>query len=535
MTTSRKLEDVNFKLVQTIADQQMSENRLNLQLDRLKLMYEFVVALNAAQTINEIYQVALNGICPALSTSRAALVSKDDQGCMHYLASIGISDNYQQRIKYFFKNNPLVFQEMLLMPFPSCATLPSDLVLKGVFFDENIGALAIFPLDYEDRHLGDIVAYFESPRQFTEEEIQLAQTIVTYIAIALTRKQAENALKESQQFIQRIADTTPSILYIYDIEEQRNVYCNQTITSILGYTPEQIQAMGKSLLQKVIHPEDLLRIKHYYESIYSNQFDELFMIEYRMTDVHGNCKWFYSQETVFLRNPDRTVKQTLGNASDITQLKEVEMCLQSSLVEKEFLLREVHHRVKNNLSIIDSLLSMQARYISDAESLKLLSDSQQRIHTMSLIHEQLYQSQDMGKVDFYEYLQRLASNLYSSINAYKNQIELRLDIHPILLNIDIAISLGLIINELLTNSFKHAFPNLKEGLIEVTFQRSSVDQKLHLIIQDDGIGIPNDIDFHSTNSLGLRLVRILTQQLRASLQVSSTSGTSFYFTFQEEI
>jgi two-component sensor histidine kinase len=103
------------------------------------------------------------------------------------------------------------------------------------------------------------------------------------------------------------------------------------------------------------------------------------------------------------------------------------------------------------------------------------------------------------------------------------------------LNIDIAISLGLIINELLTNSFKHAFPNLEAGLIEVIFHRSSVDQKLHLIIQDDGIGIPEDIDFHSTNSLGLRLVRILTQQLRASLQVSSTSGTSFHFTFQEEI
>jgi two-component sensor histidine kinase len=256
-----------------------------------------------------------------------------------------------------------------------------------------------------------------------------------------------------------------------------------------------------------------------------------------MKDAHGKWKWFYSQETVFLCNPDGTVKQTIGAASDITELKEVENRLQASLAEKEVLLREIHHRVKNNLSVVDSLLSMQARYVSDIEALKSLSDSQRRIHTMSLIHEQLYHSQDVGRVDFCEYLQRLVVNLYSSSNFNIDQIELKLDLQPTLLNIDTAISLGLIVNELLTNSFKHAFPNNLKGFIEVILHEDTDTERrrLQLTIRDNGVGIPQNIDVNSTASLGLRLVKILTQQLRAKLDLSCDKGTSFHFVFESNL
>jgi len=529
-----QVKEVNLHLVQTIVDQQVTEDRLNLQLTRLRLMYDFVSALNAAQTINEIYQIALNGICPALYTSRAAVIIIDRNHHCEYQESIGISDRYKQAIQDFSNR----FKEEIKSKtslFPNCAALPSDRTLQKIFLDEKVGAIAKFSLEYENRHLGDIVAYFDAPRLFTEEEVQLTQTIITYVAIALTRKQAEIALKESQQFIQRIADTTPSILFIFDIEENRNVYCNQSSISILGYTPQQMQSMDQLILKNIIHPDDLAKVKEYYQHIRHSQNEELFVIEYRMIDAEGSCKWFYSQETAFLRNPDGTIKQTIGCASDITKLKEVETRLKSSLIDKEVLLKEVHHRVKNNLGMIDSLLSMQARDVHDAQTLKLLSDSQRRIHTMSLIHEQLYQSQGVGKIDFCEYLHRLTTNLYSSTNFNSEEVQLKLDIKPIFLNIDMAISMGLIVNELLTNCFKHAFPDRTNGLIEVTLQKSAIDQNLHLIIQDDGVGIPENIDLKKTDSLGLRLVRILTQQLRASLTVSSVMGTSFHFTFSENI
>ena len=534
-----ELKEVNFQLIQTIADQQMTEDRLNLQLTRLKLMYDFVSALNAAQTINEIYQIALNGICPALRTSRAAVMIADSNSSLKFQKSINISEDYQQAIEAFCDmssiNTSFNTVEVKSSPFPDRAISPSDRNLQSICDAENIGAWAVFPLEYEHRHLGDIFAYFDTPKQFTSEEVQLTETIVTYIALALTRKQAELALKESQQFIQRIADTNPSILYIYDLEEHCNIYCNQAITHLLGYTPAEIQLMGNLMLDTIVHPDDLIRIKEYYEGIRTKKNECLFVIEYRMSDIDGNWKWFYIQETVFLCNTDGLVKQIIGAASDITKLKEVETKLQSSLIEKEVLVREVHHRVKNNLSVVDGLLSMQARYVKDEEALKSLSDSQRRIHTMSLIHEQLYQSQDIGKVDFCEYLQRLVSNLYSSASFNSNQIELKLKIIPTLLNIDTAISMGLIVNELLTNAFKYAFPNNKAGSIEVILYESEKDSNLHLIIRDDGIGVPKNIDFNSTASLGLRLVRILTQQLRATLDLSCTLGTSFHFTFQPHL
>jgi PAS domain S-box-containing protein len=524
-----ELKEVNFQLVQTIADQQITEDRLNLQLTRLRLMYDFVSALNAAQTVNEIYQIALNGICPALRTTRASVITSSDDHRLRYETSIGISQNYRKSIADFFADLSHQVESRFRVS-PYCAIIPSDSTLQSICHSENIGALAVFPLKYEQRHLGDIVTYFDVPRQFTEEEVQLTETIVTYVAIAITRKQAEQALKESQQFIQRITDTTPNIIYIYDIEENHNIYCNQTIHHILGYTPLEIQTMGDSLLNILIHPDDLLRLKEHYASIRFKKPEDLFLIEYRMKDADGEWKWFYSQETVFLRNPDGTVKQTIGAASDITQLKKVENQLQQSLAEKEVLLREVHHRVKNNLSVVDGLLSMQARYITDVEALKSLSDSQRRIHTMSLIHEQLHHSQDLDKVDFCEYLQRLVVNLYSSSNFSADQIELKLDLNSTLLNIDTAISLGLIVNELLTNAFKYAFPNDMKGLIEVILYHDAAG-KLHLTIRDNGIGIPQNIDIYSTASLGLRLVKILTQQLRSTLDLSCSQGTSFHFVF----
>jgi len=531
-----KLKEVNLQLVETIAEQQQNEDRLNLQLTRLRLMYDFVSALNAAQTINEIYQIALNFICPALRTSRAALMTCDTNYSLKYQESVGISEDFKQAIETFFAD-PLHRVELKARFFPYCAVFPSDRLLQTICQAEKIGAWAIFPLEYENRHLGDIVAYFDAPRQFNDEEAQLMQTIMTYIAIAITRKQAEQALKESQQFIQRITDTTPNVIYIYDIEEHRNVYCNQTIHHILGYTPLEIQAMGELFLSIVIHPDDLSKLKEHYVSVRHKKSDDLFLFEYRIKDCHGKWKWFYSQETVFLCNPDGTVKQIIGAASDITELKEVENRLQASLAEKEVLLREIHHRVKNNLSVIDSLLSMQARYVSDIEALKSLSDSQRRIHTMSLIHEQLYHSHDVCKVDFCEYLQRLVVNLYSSSNFNTNQIELKLDLQPALLNIDTAISLGLIVNELLTNSFKHAFPDNLKGLIEVILYEDTNNEqhRLHLTIRDNGIGIPQSIDVSSTASLGLRLVKILTQQLRAKLDLSCDMGTSFHFVFDSSL
>ncbi len=212
--------------------------------------------------------------------------------------------------------------------------------------------------------------------------------------------------------------------------------------------------------------------------------------------------------------------------------KQVEEQMQASLQEKEVLLREIHHRVKNNLHIISNLLDLQSDSIQDEKLFSLFSDSQSRIQSMALIHEQLYQSNDLGRVNFGEYIHRLVDHLFLSLSPELMGIELVIHVESIHLNIETAIPGGLLINELVTNSLKHAFPNGRSGKVTITLHQDE-EQKLHLKISDDGIGIPPEIDWQNSPSLGLKLVHILSKQLRAKVNWELNSGTFIEMIFSE--
>lgn len=207
--------------------------------------------------------------------------------------------------------------------------------------------------------------------------------------------------------------------------------------------------------------------------------------------------------------------------------------LKKSLKEKETLLREIHHRVKNNLQIISSLLTLQSQYIKDNNDATMLTESQNRIISMSLIHEKLYQSKDLAKIDFKEYTEDLVTGLFQSYGISSSRITLNLDIEKISLTIDSAIPCGLIINELVTNSLKYAFPGDKKGEIKVTLH--SIGAKVfELVVSDNGIGIPKELDFRNIESLGLHLVTILVEnQLHGEIYLNRDNGTEFQIKFKE--
>lgn len=217
---------------------------------------------------------------------------------------------------------------------------------------------------------------------------------------------------------------------------------------------------------------------------------------------------------------------------DITGRKEAEQKVHLALEEKEILLKEIHHRVKNNLHVIASLLHLQAHTINDPKLLEIFNDSQNRIYTMALIHEQLYQSEDLGKVNLEKYIQRLIGNLCTSFNSSSKSINLIVEAQPLSLNLETAIPCGLIINELITNAYKHAFPNGKSGEVKVQLFQSE-NLQLNLIVADNGIGIPATVDWQNPDSLGLKLVQILAKQLKANLKFDFQSGTLFKLTFQQ--
>jgi len=215
---------------------------------------------------------------------------------------------------------------------------------------------------------------------------------------------------------------------------------------------------------------------------------------------------------------------------DITEHKQAEEKIKASLKEKEVLLKEIHHRVKNNLGIVSSLLQMQCRRTQDSQVAAILCDSQNRIASIALVHEKLYRSEDLADIDFAQYIPDLTTHLFDSYNVSSSQIKLKIQVDNASLDIETAIPCGLIINELVSNALKYAFIGNREGEIEVKFYQET-ECTLILIIRDNGIGLPENFDTKKAKTLGITLVQGLVKQLRGKLEIECHQGTQFKISF----
>lgn len=549
--------------------------------------------------------------------------------------------------------------------------------------------------------------------------------VVDGIDIDITAQKAGAvALVASQQFIQKVAEATPGVLYVYDLIEQCNIYANREVGTVLGYTPTEIQAMGSRFVTERLHPDDQVKAQSYF-----SQFDKLadgakVGWEYRLRHADGSWRWLYSQDTIFARTATGKPRLILGTVIDITERKQTEIAFRSilqgtasatgeaffsglvqnmaqaldvryafvseldgeylqtlafwadgqiqppqrfelachpcchmaitqgfvcypsqaqqqfpdnstlkllqaesylgvamldgagnpignlcivddqplkavdwaeailrifaaraaaelerqratialqqlnqdlearveqrtqeliaSLDEKEVLLKEVHHRVKNNLQMIQSLLNLQMRLVEEPKALDVLAESQRRIRAMALVHEKLYQSNRLARINFAEYGRSLMRDLLQSYPLNSLAIRLSLEIAEVELPVDTAISCGLIINELFSNAVKYAFPEkppaVQSGLITIQFQLHSEapqpgqpqpSASYRLTVADNGVGIPAEVDVGTTKSLGLRLVHALTRQLRGTLHIERQTterptGTTFTISFASQ-
>jgi len=201
------------------------------------------------------------------------------------------------------------------------------------------------------------------------------------------------------------------------------------------------------------------------------------------------------------------------------------------LQQRETMLREIHHRVKNNMQVMSSLLSLQSRAASNSETKRMLADNQNRIQSMALLHEILYQSRDLALVDFSKYLLRMVEHLFRSYGVSSRQIRLQSDLDPIKIDLDDALPTGLLISEVISNSLKHGFPEGRNGEIRILL-RHQTGETVSLVVSDSGVGLPADVDWTTSRSLGLRLVRALADQLRASLDIRSEGGTEVRLVFR---
>ncbi|MDD1764009.1 MAG: PAS domain S-box protein [Methanobacteriaceae archaeon] len=366
----------------------------------------------------------------------------------------------------------------------------------------------------------------ERTRELGEINLRLSQEIEE-------RKNIYKSLLNNEKRLESIINGSPLPTFVLD-NHHKVVYWNQALENFTGIKKEEV--VGTTNQWHVFYQKDRpcmadLLLDGDWNGIFKwystkHMRSELVDNVYCATGFFPgikNGRWLYM--TAFpLLDSEGEIIGAVETLEDITQEVEYKEKIENSLKEKEILLKEIHHRVKNNLQIISSLISLQSNRIDDEETLHLFRKTKNRIQSMALVHEKLYQSGDFTRINLAEYIQDLVLNILGSYQS-SERITLEMDCEPVWININTAIPCALIINELVTNSIKHAFPHDKTGKIIIKLHQR--DDQIIITCTDTGVGLPDDINLLQTSTLGLKLVRALTQQLKGKIKILSTPGTSF--------
>lgn len=335
------------------------------------------------------------------------------------------------------------------------------------------------------------------------------------------RKRAEEELQAREAYLDQLFESAQEAIVMAD-NKGKALRINKEFSKLFGYTSEE--AVGQ-ILDELIVPKKLRKSATLIT-------DKVAMGEKTSFEAIRCRKDGQMIDVSVLASPIVVGGKQIGTYGiyrNITERKKAEEQIKGSLKEKEILLQEVHHRVKNNMQIISSLLNLQSRHIKDKESLDLFKSSQNRVKSMALIHERLYQSKDFTRIDVADYVKHLTNHLLITYGFSKDTVKLIINIKDIFLDINTAIPCALIINELVSNSLKHAFLNGKKGEIKISM-RSLNKGEIELVVSDNGEGMPADANLKNTKSLGLYLVSMLAEdQLHGEIELDKSKGTRFRF------
>ncbi|MBL0174464.1 MAG: PAS domain S-box protein [Ignavibacteria bacterium] len=378
---------------------------------------------------------------------------------------------------------------------PVFALLPTSGVLAGMYKVERVRVRGL-----------------EQARAIENEKFQQAQE---------SWKSTEEELRElEREYSAMVMQARDGILILQD---DTIVFANRSLSELAGYaSTEDIRRIP---YLDVIAEESRVPFRQYIEArMRGEQVTPCFEAKLRTKSGEVlDVEITITSTQYYMRSA------SLGVVRDITEKKRDEQRLRDSLREKEVMLKEIHHRVKNNLQVISSLLSLQSDTIEDPVDQELFKESENRVRSMAVIHEKLYQSKDLALIDFGDYLLNITSWLFRSYHMTE-RVTCTVVAQDVSLGIDAAIPCGLIINELVSNALKYAFPDGREGKLSVVFARGDEGQ-LRLTVSDDGIGMASDISMENSKTLGLRLISILIRQLGGTVQLDGSNGTTFRIEF----
>ncbi|BDZ70997.1 PAS domain-containing sensor histidine kinase [Methanobacterium petrolearium] len=339
------------------------------------------------------------------------------------------------------------------------------------------------------------------------------------------RMKAEEDLKLSKFCLENAISLANLANWEFDIFK-RSFTFNDRFYTMCGTTAEEEGGYLLSVddyIKEFVHPDDAQIVEDAITKSDTN-------LEYRIIRRDGETRYIVSN-VKFVKGEEGNLINVYGTNQDITNIKETQKKLEIALEEKEMLIKEIHHRVKNNLMVISSLLNLQSQHIEDEDVLSVFRESENRAKSMALIHESLYRSTDLKQIDFGDYIRSLTKNLFYTYVPDPNRIKLNLKVEDLMIDINTAVPLGLIVNEIVTNSMKYAFPGDETGEITVEFYPEN--ETLILRVADDGIGLPDDLDLEKISSLGLQIVNNLTHQIDGEIEVGGTNGAEIKIKFKE--
>ncbi len=346
----------------------------------------------------------------------------------------------------------------------------------------------------------------------------LSQGSFAVVTDANTLEAMESELQQTKEQLRAVLDAMPGFVCWVN-SEGKYLGVNQHMTDTFNLSPETF--VGKELSFLKNSPE-------------FTQFMTKFLANSATTGHHvveaivnGLTRHYLIAAQKYHQN---SLAVSVG--IDITERKLAEAQIQTSLREKEVLLQEIHHRVKNNLQVISSLLDLQSQQLEEQAMLEVFRESQNRVKSMALVHEKLYQSKNFARINFAEYTESLTNFLFKAYKLNSGNVKLELDIDEVNFNIEIAIPCGLIINELVSNALKYAFPNNRSGIIRMVI-RSEGNNTYTMIVEDNGVGFPIECDLNKVKSLGLQLVNVLVKQLKGTLEIDQSWGSKFQIRFSE--
>ena len=544
----RQVQQSNRLLQAEITGRDQADRKLQQRAEEMYLLYQMGIALTSKQDLYHALRAMVKELKRLMITDAFHVALYDPQtDLLTYPLFLNVEEDLQIAPRKLSDNPGLsgeviATRQTLYIP---DITDPETQRAHNIVIIVDVGMRCYvgIPLLLEDRVIGIMSVQARLPHAYNQEQIRLLETLAAQVVITIEksrlleqvqqelveRQQAEESLRASQERYRLISEVISDYTFSTQLDTQGQLQLNWVagaFEAITGYTFEEYVANGGWLA--ALYPEDVTQDAKDMETLRANK---PVISEVRTFTKSGQLRWVRVYAHPVWDTERNQMVGIYGAVQDITRRKQAEEEILNSLKEKELLLKEVHHRVKNNMQVIVSMLNLQSAQVSDDRILALLRESQNRVRSMALVHEKLYQSASLEQIDFHDYAHHLVSTLFHSYSPHASAIDLKIEIGDIILSIDAAIPCGLIINELVSNALKHAFPNQRAGEVIVGLRRLT-PQTLELVVENNGVTFPETIDFRHTESLGMQLMLSLVKQLSGEIEMQRLNpGTRFLIRF----